>query len=371
MVATGAAGAATNAPADPAEGNEIPFFYGSNLYVQKIANGQIVQTLDADQHEFSVPVTAGGFLRGGRAEIRSKNGVLGAATVQPDAPWSVINSIKLENVNGGDLMYPMGGYAYYVGQRFFRPWYGDPAKRWDYAATANPAGTLFIQPEIRHTAGVLANTDARSQYRLAGSIAPISKVLNGAPTTAPQVTVTFYAEIWAQPDASDLHGTPIQKLPPGLAVQTLRRHQTIALAAASTDNQLQLTNVGNEIRGFVLVVRDSLGARQDYLSDPVRWYLDDRNLGVFSPDEIFNRMHDFYPELANGTSTRPTGVYVFPRFYDPGRMVGESWITTNNATYLAWETQTDAAAANMPGTVEVITDEVVPAGAVPVEMESI
>jgi hypothetical protein len=130
--------------------------------------------------------------------------------------------------------------------------------------------------------------------------------------------------------------------------------------------------VGNEIRAMIIVVRDSTGARQDYLSDPIRWTLDDRNLGVFSPDEVFGRMADFYEALAQGDSIRPTGVYVFPRFVNAGTgPVGEPWLATNNATYLAWESATAAAATNVPGTVEIITDEVVPVGAVPMAMESI
>ena len=185
------------------------------------------------------------------------------------------------------------------------------------------------------------------------------------------VVVTNYLETWAQPDAADLHGNEIESLPPGLNLATLRRHQIFTLNGAGADNQFQLTNVGNELRCMILVVRDSNGARQDFLSDPIRWRLDNRSLGVFSPDEVFNQMNDFYDALSSGTSQRPTGVYVWPRFYQPGQMKGQSWLGTTNATYLIWETATTAGATNVPGTVEVITDEVVPVGAVPMELESI
>ena len=52
-------------------------------------------------------------------------------------------------------------------------------------------------------------------------------------------------------------------------------------------------------------------------------------------------------------------------------MKGQSWLATTNATYLIWESATAAAGTNLPGTVEVITDEVVPVGPVPMELESI
>lgn len=367
MVATGAAGASSGGGGGGGGGNNaVPFFYGSNLYVQKFDTYQLQLTTTTSEH--TVPVTAGGFLRGIRLQVRSTGGVGGTAT--QDNPWNVFQSITLENVNGAALQFPMTGFAYYVASLFARPWWGDPAKRYDFAAGPNPSCSLFIAPEIRHTAGVLANTDARSQYRIRYTLNTAANVITSG-TTAPTVTVTSYAEIWAQPDAADLNGNPIQPLPPGLNIQTLRRHQVLTLNSAGSDNQLQLTNVGNEIRCMIHVVRDSNGARQDYYSDPIRWTLDDRNLGVFSPDEVFQQMADFYPALVAGNTQRPTGVYVWPRFYDPGNLNGQAWLGTTNATFLNWEVATVGGGQNLPGTVEIITDEVVPVGSVPLQMESI
>lgn len=355
------------APSDGAGGGgTVPFFYGSNLYVEKFATDTF--QLTTTSQEFSHNINPGGFLRGVRLQVRSVSGSGGTAAA--DNPSNVFQSITLENIDGAPIMYPMGGYAYQHSSWAFRPWDGDPSRRYDYVQGVNPAFTLFIRPEIRHTAGVLANTDARALYRIRYTLNTAASVITSG-STAPTVTVTNYMETWAQPDSADLHGNQIESLPPGLNLSTLRRHQIFTLNSAGADNQLQLTNVGNELRGAMLIVRDSNGARQDYLSDPVRWRLDNRSLGVFSPDEIFNQMSDFYDILSNGTSQRPTGVYVFPRFYQPGRMVGQSWLATTNATYLIWETATAAGATNLPGTVEVITDEVVPVGAVPMEMESI
>lgn len=359
----GGAGAATAT----AGGGSLPFFYATNLYAQKFGTVDAF-TLVATTQEFQYNVQPGGFLRGVRLEVRSTGGVGGVATA--DNPWNLFQTTVLENVDGSEIKKPMGGYADYVSSRFTRPWDGDPARRYDYAAGINPSFSLFIKPELRMTAGVLANTDARSQFRVRYTLNTWANVITGG-TTAPTVSVTKYAEIWAQPDSSDLHGNVPEKLPPGLNLQTLRRHQILALNAASSDNQFQLSLTGNEIRCAILVVRDSNNARQDYLSDPIRWYLDNRNLGVFAPSEVFNQMNDHYEQLQNGTSVRPTGVYVFPRFFQPGRLVGSAWLGTTNATYIAWESATSAAAVNVPGTVEIILDEVIPVGNVPAELESI
>lgn len=349
------------------EGGSVPFFYASNLYAQKFGTIDAFQLTTTSQ-EFQYNVQPGGFLRGVRLQVRSAGGVGGVAT--GDNPHNVFASTTLENVDGSEIIKPMNGYANYVRTRFTRPWDGDPARRYDFAAGINPSFSLFLKPELRMTAGVLANTDARSQFRVRYTLNTWANVITSG-TTAPTVSVTKYAEIWAQPDSADLHGNVPEKLPPGLNLQTLSRHQILTLNAASSDNQFQLSLTGNEIRCAILIVRDSNNARQDYLSDPVRWYLDNRNLGVFSPDEIFNHMSDQYTSLQNGTSVRPTGVYVFPRFYNPGRMVGQSWLGTTNATYIAWESATVSTATNVPGTVEIILDEVIPVGNVPMELESI
>jgi len=368
MVATSAAGAVSTTPAAPESGGGVvPFFYGSNLYAQKFGTVDSWQ-LAATAQEFTYNIIPGGFLRGVRLQFRPTGGVGGTAT--PDNPWNVFQSIKLENVDGSEIMKPMNGFAYYLGQRFFRPWWGDPARRRDYANGANPSGSLLIQPEIRHTAGVLANTDARSQYRITYTLNTAANVIS-AGGTAPTMAVTKYAEIWAQPDAADAHGNAIEPLPPGLNLATLRRHQLFTLNAASAENIFQLSLTGNELRGLILVVRDSNNARQNYLSDPVRWNIDNRNLGVFSPEEIFDHMEDFYDQLSTGDSVRPPGVYVFPRFYQPGFLKGQAWLGTTNATYLTWETSTLASAVNTPGSVEVIADEVIPVGNVPGDLESI
>lgn len=364
--ATGASAGTTPAAAD-AGGGTVPFFYGSNLYAQKFGTIDAL-TLTTTAQEYTYNVIPGGFLRGVRLQFRSTGGVGGTAA--GDNPSNLFSSMKFENVDGSEIMKPMGGYAYLQGARYFRPWDGDPSLRRDWAAGANPSGSLFLRPELRMTAGVLANTDARSQYRVTYTLNTWANVITSG-TTAPTVSVTKYAEIWAQPDSADQHGNPIEPLPPGLNLATLRRHDVKTINGASADNVIQLSLTGNEIRGLILIVRDSNNARQDYLSDPIRWTIDNRNLGVFSPEEVFDQMDDFYDAQGYGVMTRPTGVYVFPRYYQPGQLKGSSWLGTTNATYLTWESATLATATNVPGTVEIVADEVVAVGSIPMELESI
>lgn len=347
-------------------GAMVPFLAASNVYVEKFQTQS--SQLTTSTQPFTYNVIPNGYASGVRVELRSSGGAGGS--VNADNPWDVYQSIELDNIDGANILYPMAGYSHYIANALYKPWLGDPARRYDYAASQNPSGTLLIQPEIRGTAGVLANTDARSQYKIAYTLNTLASIGTSI-TTGPTCTTTLYLETWAQPDKTDLHGNTQEAVPPGLNIQTLRRHQVGVINSAGTANTIQLANTGNELRGVLFVIRDSNGARQDYLSDPIRWRLDTRAMGVFSPNEVFNLMNDNYDFYANGTSVRPAGVYMFQRFRDPGDFQGQAWLTTTNATYLIFETTTAAGGVNLPDTFEIITDEVIPVGPVPAELDSI
>ena len=110
--------------------------------------------------------------------------------------------------------------------------------------------TLFLQPEIRFTAGVLANTDTRSQYRLDYTLAAVTA---GTPAT---YNIIPYMDAWAQPDGQDLQGTPNQPVPPGVNLQVKRRHQ-IFVTNGAADNTFLSTLTGNAIRLMLLITRNA------------------------------------------------------------------------------------------------------------------
>jgi hypothetical protein len=368
-----------------------PFQIATNLYAEKNLQGAVTsQLLTGSSIQQGGSVNAGQYLRALRLMVRTTVAAVGG-TVLGDAPWSVMSGMDLTNVDGSEILYNMGGYAYYLGEKYFRPWLCDPARRYDYQAASATSGgsfTISLQPEIRFTAGVLANTDTRSQYRF-------DYALNGAGlysaiTTYPTVAVIPYMDAWAQPDAQDLQGTPNQPVPPGVNLQVKRRHQLFQLNGNGTDNTLLSTLTGNAIRGMLLVTRTAAGARADGFSDPFYWTIDNRSLGRLNPDIIRQWAEDFYQDMnlsgmssaqtpgnPSATSNNATdglsgtglyagagafdqGVYVFPRWIDPGNLYGQGWLYTANSTKLQFESST----ANSATTCELITDEVYPVGQV-------
>ena len=322
--------------------------------------------------------------------------------VVTDFPWNLLAQTDMVNVDGSEILYVMGGYAHYLRQKYGSPWLGDPNLYSDAVAAtaAAPQFTLFLQPEIRWSAGVLANTDTRSQYRFDYSLDTLANITgaNGSSyNSGPFVTVQPYVDAWAQPDAEDLQGTPNQPVPPGLNLQRKSRHQIFTMNANASDNILQSALTGNAIRNQIFVTRNGGSIRSEGFTDPILWQLDNRSMGKISVndggtlaggtattsgaangDMVQNWMAEQYAEYfqtrqTGATTTtaairRETGVYVFPRFLKPGTLYGQGWLYTANSTKETFEVTTGALTT---GTAELITDEVYPVGPVDPQLTDI
>lgn len=389
--ASAGAGPAGGGPGGGGGAGQNPFQIATNLYAEKNLQGlQTAVAAGATAQQFGGQVNAGQFLRGVHLMVRNSNvpatltAVGGTAIASADGAMAVIANADLINVDGSEILYNMSAYAHYLMQKYSKPWLRDRVQAYDYqplGAANGGAFTLFLQPEIRWTAGVLANTDTRSQYRFDYTLASVTA------GTAPQYNITPYMDAWAQPDANDLQGTPNQPVPPGVNLQVKRRHQ-IFTANPGADNTLLSTLTGNAIRCAVLIARNSSNVRVDGFSDPLYWYLDNRSLGRLNPDILrqwaedqyntydvygssFPAANSFYTAANNATDGLPVntgnyagapsndfGVSVFPRFINPGDLYGQGWLYTANSTKLAWET----VAANSATTIELVCDEVYPVG---------
>lgn len=353
----------------PKQGAPIPFQMGSHEY------SELVTTIDHEVkpnegRDYTVSITPGGFLRGVRILVRSEGGSLGQGQIPADNPWSLITSVGLVNIDGSSIKFPMSGYAYYLENKWLNPQYGLPEKFDSFKSGINPSFDLKIFPEIgRHTMGVLANSDARATYRLNLSVgAGHPNLATGNVSKWPTLHISVILETWGQTDQQDITGTPIEPLPPGLAVASIVRHEVKELNAANSNNIIKLNNVGNEYRGLVIVTRDSTGERVDLFGDPVRFRMDNLSVWTRSPDSWFSWLRDHYQFLNLGIAERERGVYVIPMFRDP-ITGGSFWVPTTNASYVVLEASTVPSAKNMPGTAEVISGEVIPVQGVPTMME--
>lgn len=364
---TAVAGGATAGMEAAGGGGENPFWQVTQLYARKNKQGAVSgQVLDGNTHDGGGAIDAVGFLRGLRLMCRTTaSGTSLTGTPAADNPGNFFKYLGLQNTDGTEIQQNLiGGYAHLQKYRAFRPWLRDPMTAYDYAQSLNPSITYFLQAEIRQQAAVLENTDTRQQYSWTHTINTQTNLgITGG--TGPTVSVTPYVDVWAQPDVADLEGVSNERIPAGVNFQTKVRHYTFTLAAAGADNPLLSPLTGNALRGIVLIVRDSNLARQDYLGNPLLWQLDDRTLSTVDLDVYFQWADDFYASFQGpGRPPRPTGVYFFPRFYNFGAMYGQGWLYTSNATSNLLESSTIATGANLPGTVELIQEEVYNVGAI-------
>lgn len=366
--ATAGAGAAAAAPAASA-GSMNPFWSASNWYFEannsEIAGGSY--QLTTGQKSFSVPLNTNGFLRDYRICVRSTGAVGGAP--QGDAPANLFQNITFKVPNGSEFFQDATGEDHLFFQAYGRPWEGDPTLWFDWSRNINPSFTLKLAPEIRFTAGVLANMDSRRNYVVSGQIATLTQLNGSSASTAPTITFASGIDTWAQPDTKNLLEQPNQQVPPGVAMQTYRRKATVTLNGAGSNNTIDARSLtGNLQRLVMLVVRDSNGVRQDYLADPITTKIDDRTLGNYTSADLFGLLNDQY-----GTEImqRPTGVYIWPRFMNPVGMVGQGWLPTDGASKEIWTTSTIGTASNVPGTVDILIEDLVPLQDLPYDLVNI
>lgn len=362
-----AATVAGNQSKQAASAPSLPFLQGSWAYSEPMFTDTF--TLSTSQQAEQIhPITPGGFLRGITLVFTSTGGTLGSGNaVTADAPWALITSMSLESVDGTPILYPMGGYSYYLVSRFCRPWDGDPANDDSaaYSNTINPAFRMTFSIESRMTLGVLPNTDARAQYRFRYTIAAATQIVTtaGGTNTYATLTVTGALETYAQPPAADYGGRPIAPTPDGLIVQRFVSHEI--QVTASGDTTYKLNRTGNLGRTFMAVFRNSSAARADLTGDPIRWRLDNTQLISENRTNRDYKMDKFFGAIAGGASNlpsayvqsnRPTGVYIWPRWHNPGSMVGDYWLPTTEASF--YQIEVNGAASS--GTVEFITEDLAP-----------
>lgn len=360
--ATATANANAQAPAAPS----VPFLAGSWEYTEPLTTA--VVTTSASQQDFVYQITPGGFLRGVTFQVTSTGGALGGGALAADSPWSLITNVSLESIDGTPLIYPISGYVAYLVSKYTRPWDGDPAADPGFSNTVNPAFNLRLFIESRMTIGVLPNTDARAQYRIRLSIAPTTGLIVGGAPTAPTVTIAIAAETYAQPPFTDYADNAIAQLPDGLCLQRFISQEQIATNAGNA--QLKSNRVGNLIRTMILVFRNSAGARVDLTADPIRWRLDNTQLlNENRAHRVYemNREYQFGEYTQQLTANRPTGVYVYPRYHNPGSMQGMYWLPTTEATYLMWE----VSGASAGGTCQIVTEDFSPTMGVPAYLQGL
>ena len=356
-----AASAGPGSVVQPGQGGGVPFLAATYDYSEPMFTD--TATPGAATQSFLHNVTPGGFLRGITLSVSTTSNGSGISSF-PDSPWCILSNIFVESIDGTPIKYPVGGYAEYLISRYTRPWDEDPAQDPGFLNTASTvAFRLRLFVESRMTIGVLPNTDARAQYRIGYTVNTSANSFASA-STSPGLTINGYLETYAQPDKANAMGQPNQQAPDGLAFQRFTSHQIFPTTGG--DQTFQSNRVGNLVRTIALVVRASgtgggggNGARTDLTTDPIRWRVDNSQILVENRDRRDYEMFRFFGapgELSGTGGSRPTGVYVYPRWHNPGARDGQPWLPTTQASYLQYELNGSPSG----GSLEIITEDLAP-----------
>src|SRR5262249_32489920 len=203
---------------------------------------------------FNFPIPSYGFLTAVLLTVQASGGSGVAAVAYEDAPFSIIQSLQLSDVNGVPL-WQLSGYHAFLAAKFggYRLYGLDGSSLTSLFQPVQTSGNFkFILPIFlefgRDGLGAAPNMDASARYQLqivlaSGNAAPTGPVYTTAPTGYPTLSLQLEGLFRSQPPAADMSGRAQSTTPPAVGTFQYWTSQTFpSLTGAQT---LQLTRVGN------------------------------------------------------------------------------------------------------------------------------
>lgn len=352
-IATAAPKPGARVPAGPF----VPFARAAHQVVEGPFLDRTVTPGSAEQAIGPVDVPARGYMRHLVLLVTGSGGALGGATLSADFPFNVFREVSLQDPNGTNYYGPLSGYSAFVSNLYGGyAFESDPTAAPEYNGSyATPAFIVRVPVEITaHDGyGSLVNQNAAASFKLFLRLAPNSDLVSGGSPTAPTLRIRAYLEAWTQPLAQ-AGGRDQETEPPGHPTAQYWSSFTEDVAAGSQTIRLQ--RVGNLYRVLILVFRNTSGARVEQLPDPIRITWDARDL--YNESLVYRRrlMYERYGRA------NPTGVVVYDWISDGEGHAGDelrnSYLPTESGTRLEVVGNFGAA-----GTLEIITNDIAPAGA--------
>lgn len=312
-----------------------------------------------------VDVHSRGYLRGVWLIVTCPQaGSGGSAVAHEDGPWDVLQNVVLSDVNGAPIVGPLSGYDLYL-CNVFGGYHGvtsDPADWSSFSAVNATTGVfqfvLYLPVEVRgrDALGALANFNSAATYKLSYTVGPSTEVYSTPPaTTIPDVRVRAIADIWDQVAPVDRLGVPQATTPP--MDGTVQMWTRSIFNITSGENRVRLTRVGNHIRNLIAIFRNTTPARNtsNFPAD-LRVEHNGRFIELVPRDLLVDQAR-----IATG-ETPPTGVFVWNYCADldgtAGWEIGNDYIRTSGGD--TFELLGSFGAA---GTLTVLTNDLIPAGA--------
>jgi hypothetical protein len=300
------------------------------------------------------PLPATGYIRRIRLTTVLSGGTAGTFTASGDAPYNFFNLIRLAEPNAAPV-FELSGYNTLLCDIFggFAGW-DDPRQDWDFVGTSpNLNLEPYVPVELDPTGmGALSNLSNASSFRLTLIAEAAGNIYSANPAPFPAFVVTPHVDYWTLPNPADQDGNPQATSPPFPGtIQLWSQIQNISLA--SGNNRTGLNRMGNQLRTVIMVTR-SAGLRSETpFPNPAQLRWDDINLRIESPQSIRKLMKEWIIT----TSTRDTGVYVYPYSTGIDRIVGGNGISSLLPTVTATRYELSGASGGA-GTLDWIVNDV-------------
>lgn len=353
----------------------------------RLANGLTSTVLNTTVQSLApLQIPAAGFMRRIRLTVTGTTAANAAAVAfAADGPFNVLQQISLLSANGDTLISVIDGFALYCINKYGAHSTGryDPVADPTYAVTTGAGATggsfkfnLSIPVEIdaRDAFCTLQNMAANQSFLLQLSLNTIASLYTVAPTSAPTVTITAVMEYWSAPAPTNGNGDPQATFPPGNGSVSLIQTQQPPITA-STQQSIQLLNVGNTIRYELFILRTAAGVRTDGdWPNVTNIYVNGDPWFYKTKDQWQSQMAQEY-DYTGGKTAAPTlnsldnGVYVLTDFMNDGasgdgNVDGASnrneYLNTLSSTALNIEAVNWGATAS---SLQVITNAIRPASA--------
>jgi hypothetical protein len=249
-----------------------------------------------------------------------------------DAPWNLINQIKLDDPAGQSIMAPLTGYQLYLLNKYLLDTgcNFDPRRDPNFLASTGTGATagsisfrLVVPVEHRHrdAFGALNNSAANQRYLLTiTTAASASVVYSTSPTTAPtSISMNIYQQYWTSPPAvivTSQGQAQVQATPTGLSTVCFTRYERHNEVLGGGQPQIQFNNVGDYISGLIFVLRTSAGVR-DQADWPTEFdfWVNDFQLHALSLTDWqrqMARLWNLWGSTFDAAGGLDTGVFVLP-----------------------------------------------------------
>jgi len=333
-------------------GGAIPFRRATTERTSRLERTTIA-ALAAAETQVQIQVEGSGYMYGIDVEFDIETAANAAVVAyHEDAPWSVISSVVLGDVNGE--LWNMTGFHTRVVDLYSGLVSSNDQASTDVQVFEQLAGAvgrggsvhghLWVPVAInkRNLLGLVSNQDRAQKYQLRTNIAAggVGTIYTTAPTTPGAVSIDRTYLNFSVPAGQNAQGVPQEQTPPKFGV-LFYGTQTVspALPSSNTTQNHFLPRIGNTIRLLILVFRDGNGAtaRTDSEANPptlIKFTLGDTPLFAETAGARRKIMRDRYGFDA------PAGVYVYDFITDimnrAGSEFGDDYLFTaglNNAQF--------------------------------------